>query len=948
MAAGGAGGDGMTLPSPTAARDPAPAPTPKWNGPRLELPMKALIDRAAVDAEITGLAERHGPGTADFRKAAVEVFAAALARGVETARRALENKGGGLACGAHIAFVEDELLRSIHACVIKYIHPRSASGHLCVVAVGGYGRGALAPGSDIDLLFLLRSQDRAGDEAVVEAMLYLLWDLKQKVGHATRTIDECLKQARADMTIRTTLLECRLVLGDRSLLDTLLTRFDQEIVRSTAPEFVAAKLAERDQRIQRAGASRYLVEPNVKEGKGGLRDLNTLFWIAKYAYRVQDVEALVGVGLFSEQELRQFRRCEAFLWKVRCTLHFVTGRPEERLSFDLQRRIAQQLGYSERDGLSPVERFMKHYFTIAKHVGDLTNIVCAALEERQAKPRAVFDRFVGRFKRRAKPRDLGPFALETDRVTVASPDVFEKEPINLIRLFSVAARNELPIHPDALRLVTQSLKRIDAKMRNDPEANRLFLDILTTPKSSERALRLMNEAGVLGRFIPDFGRIVAMMQFNMYHHYTVDEHLLRAMGELAALEMHKSDSDLPVCSEILPSITNRRALYVGLLLHDIAKGRKEDHSTFGAQVARKLCPRLGLDKAETETAAWLVENHLIMSNVAQSRDLADPRTIEGFAKIVQTIERLKMLTILTVCDIRAVGPGVWNGWKGELLRTLYWETEVVLAGGHSSVDRKRRVDQTQQELRVKLPAWSDFEFAEYAARHYPAYWLKVDLAHKIQHALLLHASAVEMHSLATEVVTDAYRGVTEITVIAPDHPRLLTIIAGACAASGANIVDAQIFTTTDGLALDTICISRAFEFDEDEMRRGQRIARATEQALRGEIRLAELVASKASAASSRADAFSVPPDVVIDNSLSHMYSVVEVSGLDRPGLLFDLTLALSKLNLNIGSAHIVTFGEKAVDAFYVTDLTGAKVINPARQAAVRRHLLDVFRVTRKA
>jgi len=932
-----------------AQKDSGPTSAAKWNGPRLDLPMKALVDRSALDAQVVAAAAAYGAGAAEFRKAAVGIFAAALERGTAVARAALEDKGSGMACAAHLAYLEDEIIRAIHACVVKYLHPNVASGHLCVVAVGGYGRGTLAPGSDIDILFLLQGANRAGDEAVVESMLYFLWDLKQKVGHATRTVEECLKQAKADMTIRTTLLECRFLLGDRQQLDTMLARFDNEIVRHTAPQFVAAKLAERDQRIQRAGASRYLVEPNVKEGKGGLRDLNTLFWIAKYAYRVQDVEALVAVGLFSEHELRLFRRCETFLWKVRCHLHFLTGRPEERLSFDLQRAIAGKLGYSERGGLSAVERFMKHYFVIAKHVGDLTNIVCAALEERQTKPRAVFDRFVGRFKhRRSKPRDLGPFALETDRVTISSNDVFEKAPINLILLFHVAAHNELAIHPDAQRLVTRSLPRIDAKLRADPEANRLFLEILTNPHSSERALRLMNEAGVLGRFIPDFGRIVALMQFNMYHHYTVDEHLLRAMGELAALELHLRDSDLPLSSSIMPTISHRRALYVALLLHDIAKGRKEDHSIAGAQVARKLCPRLGLDEAETETVAWLVEQHLIMSNIAQSRDLADPRTIEAFAKVVQSVERLKMLTILTVCDIRAVGPGVWNGWKGELIRTLYWETEVVLAGGYSSVDRKRRVEQAQKELRGKLTAWSDPDFTDYAARHYPAYWLKVDVAHKVQHALLLHASAVEMHSLATEVATDAFRGVTELTVIAPDHPRLLSVIAGACAAAGANIVDAQIFTTTDGLALDTICISRAFDRDEDEQRRGQRIARSIEQALRGEIRLSEQVAAKAGAAAARGETFTVPPDVVIDNSLSNMYSVIEVSGLDRPGLLFDLTFALSRLNLNIGSAHIVTFGEKAVDAFYVTDLTGAKVVNPARQGAVRRHLLEVFSPVRKA
>ncbi|WP_374545322.1 [protein-PII] uridylyltransferase [Rhodoblastus sp.] len=911
--------------------------------------MKALIDRAALDARIAKLAEKHGGESAEFRKAAVEIFAEFLSRGAATARAALEEKGSGLACGAHLAYVEDEIIRAIHSCVVKYIHPSANSGRLCVVAVGGYGRGALAPGSDIDLLFLLPSRGHAAEEAAVESMLYLLWDLKQKVGHATRTVEECLRQAKADMTIRTTLLECRYLLGDRALLDTLLQRFDQEIVRTTAPEFVAAKLAERDQRVQRAGSSRYLVEPNVKEGKGGLRDLNTLFWIAKYAYRVQDADALVGVGLFSEQELRMFRRCETFLWKVRCFMHFLTGRSEERLSFELQRQIAAQLGYNTaRDGLSGVERFMKHYFTVAKQVGDLTNIVCAALEERQAKPRAVFDRFVGKLRRRAKPRDLGPFALETDRVTVASTDVFDKDPINLIRLFSIAARNELPIHPDALRLVTQSLPRIDNRLRADPEANKLFLEILTNAKSSERALRLMNEAGVLGRFIPDFGRIVAMMQFNMYHHYTVDEHLIRAVGQMAAVDSRELIAELPLASSIMPTISHRRALYVAMLLHDIAKGRKEDHSIAGAEIARKLGPRLGLSEAETEAAAWLVEYHLIMSNIAQSRDLGDPRTIEGFAKVVQTIERLKMLLILTVCDIRAVGPGVWNGWKGELLRTLYWETEVVLAGGHSSVDRRRRVQKSQTELREKLPAWSDHEFADYAARHYPAYWLKVDLPHRIQHAQLLHASAVEMSSLATEVATDAFRGITELTVIAPDHPRLLSIIAGACAASGANIVDAQIFTTTDGLALDTISISRAFDQDEDELRRGKRIARAVEQALRGEIRLGDIVAAKAEKTPSHGETFSVPPDVVIDNSLSHMYSVIEVSGLDRPGLLYELTLTLSKLNLNIASAHIVTFGEKAVDTFYVGDLTGAKVVNPARQAAVRRNLMEVFNPKRKA
>jgi [protein-PII] uridylyltransferase len=655
---------------------------------------KRSNERARLDAEISALRGRIADDES-FRQAAVATIGAALEDGRAEARRVLEEGGKGLSCAARISDLEDEIIAAIHDLALRVagqIKPAAGAGRVTIAAVGGYGRGLLAPGSDIDLLFLLPDQKAPGAEKIVEAMLYVLWDLRQKVGHATRTVDECLRQAKADMTIRTSLLEARFILGDRALFDVLQARFDKEIVARSARDFVAAKLAERDSRIKRVGASRYVVEPNVKDGKGGLRDLNTLFWIAKYVYRVRDTHDLVGAGLFTAKEFALFRRCEEFLWAVRCHLHFLTGRPEERLSFDFQRPIAEKLGYTPRAGLTDAERFMKHYFLIAKDVGDLTAIVCAALEERQAKPRPVLDRFIGRLRRRSSVvADAKDFKIEFDRISVVRSDAFERDPVNLIRLFWVADRGNLAIHPDATRLVTHSLKRIDADLRNDAEANRLFLEILTSRHSPETVLRHMNEAGVLGRFIPDFGRIVGMMQFTMYHHYTVDEHLLRTIGVLANIEAGRLVEDHPLVSEFLPSIANRTIVYVAAFLHDIAKGRREDHSIAGAEVARRLCPHFGLSPAETETIAWLIEQHLTMSITAQSRDLSDPRTTETFAGIVQTLERLKMLLVLTVCDIRAVGPGVWNGWKGQLLRTLYWETEVVLGGGHSSIDRKSRV-----------------------------------------------------------------------------------------------------------------------------------------------------------------------------------------------------------------------------------------------------------------
>ena len=906
-----------------------------------------LVDFAALNARIDAHAQSCGDDRAQLRQAAVEEFRAALAQGREKARADLEASGDGYACVTSVSRLEDELIGAIYRFVVSHMYPAenpSSAERIAIAAVGGYGRGTLAPGSDIDLLFLLPYKQTAWSESVIEAVLYILWDLRQKVGHATRSVDECMRQAREDVTVRTAMLEARFILGDEVLFDEMRTRFETEIVRTTAREFVAAKLAERDSRIARAGASRYLVEPNVKESKGGLRDLNTLFWIAKYVYKVREAEDLVRAGLFTQKELRTFRKCEDFLWTVRSHLHFITGRAEERLTFDLQRQIAERLGYVSHTGLSAVERFMKHYFLVAKDVGDLTAILCAALEERQAKPRAMLDRFVGKLRKRSLQLEGDGFAVEFDRVTVAAPDVFQRDPVNLLRLYWLADRHGLPIHPDATRLVTLSLKRIDDRVRNNPVANKLFLEILTSRNSPETILRLMNEAGVLGRFIPDFGRIVAMMQFNMYHHYTVDEHLLRSIGILAQIDSGRLKEDHPVASEVMPSITNRMALYVALFLHDIAKGRPEDHSIAGAEVARKLCPRLGLSDSDTETIAWLVENHLIMSNVAQSRDLSDRGTILAFANQVQTLERLRLLLILTICDIRAVGPGVWNGWKGQLLRTLYWETELVLTGGHSAIDRKQRVLHAQDELRRALPLWSDPDFESYAQRHYQPYWLKVDLAHKVKHAEILRVCEKEMRSLATEVATDSFAGVTELTVVAPDHPRLLSIIAGACATAGANIVDAQIFTTTDGLALDTISISRAFDRDEDELRRAERVAKVIEKALRGEIRLREAVAEKAGAPREREreKTFAIAPNVAIDNNLSGQYTVIEVSGLDRPGLLFDLTSTISRLNLNIGSAHVVTFGEKAVDTFYVTDLTGLKVSNAARQGAIRRALTEVF------
>ncbi|MGU3399041.1 [protein-PII] uridylyltransferase [Brucellaceae bacterium D45D] len=884
--------------------------------------------------------------SASVRKVVLQALKDALIRGRNTAENWLRKDGGGTLCARRLSWLMDTLISALFEFAATKVYPTvnpSRAENMTVVAVGGYGRGGLAPGSDIDLLFLLPYKQTPWGEQVAEYMLYMLWDMGLKVGHATRNVDECIRLSREDMTIRTSILDARFLTGNRDLFNTLITRFDEEVVKDSGPEFIQAKLAERDARHRKAGETRYLVEPNVKEGKGGQRDLHTLFWIAKYFYRVKSKEEMVKRGVLSRTELRLFNKAEDFLWAVRCHMHFATLKAEERLSFDIQPEIAERLGYTAHPGQNYVERFMKHYFLVAKDVGDLTRILSAALEEQQAKHVPGFNRIFLTFSRRKRKLSQGgEFIDDNHRINIATPDVFRDDPVNIIRIFHLADKHGLEFHPDAMQRLTRSLKLINAELRENPEANRLFLDILTSPRNPELILRRMNESGVLGKFIPDFGKIVAMMQFNMYHHYTVDEHLLRCIAVLSEIEHGELQSEHPLSNHLMTTLKrDRHLLYVALLLHDIAKGRPEDHSIAGARIARRLCPRFGLSPSETETVEWLVREHLTMSMVAQSRDLNDRKTIIDFADTVQTMERLKLLLILTVCDIKGVGPGVWNGWKGQLLRTLFYETELVLTGGFSELPRTERDRQGREALAEKIADWPEAEREAYLSLHYTNYFLTVSLDDQVRHASFIREADHKGRALATMAKPHTFEAVTEITVLAPDHPRLLSIITGACAAAGANIVDAQIFTTGDGRALDTILINREFDTDEDERRRAERVGRVIEDVLSGKAHMPDVLARRTKPRRA-AKAFSLEPRVEINNTLSNKFTVIEVEGLDRPGLLSELTGLISDLSLDIASAHITTFGEKVIDSFYVTDLVGHKVSNATRQIAIKRKLLALL------
>lgn len=876
----------------------------------------------------------------NLRKHVTELVKDCLRATRAIAEAQLLKDGHGTACAQRLSAAEDHIIQTVFSFAQTTVFKSPPTG-LAIVAVGGYGRGTLAPGSDIDLLFLMPGRPSGEVGQIVEFVLYALWDARQKVGHATRSIDDCLRLAKTDNTILTSILEARFICGSQALFAELTARFSSEIVKNGARKFVAEKLAERDTRHAKSGESRYAVEPDLKDGKGGLRDLHTLFWIAKFIFAVNTPEQLADKGAFTRAELALFLKCEDFLWAVRCHLHFVAKRGEDRLSFERQVELAERLGYKSHNGLQSVERFMRHYFLIAKDVGDLTRIFCASLEARHFKEAPALSRMFSRFlpKKGNNLKGHPGFKVESGRLTLVSDDVFARDPVNMLRIFKLAGETLMEVHPDAIKTLRKNLRLIDDRVRQDVQANAIFMDILTQSSAPETLLRMMNEAGVMGRFIPEFGKIVAMMQFNMYHHYTVDEHLIRAVGVLSSIEQGRHSEENPLSAELFPQIKSRVALYVAVFLHDIAKGRNEDHSIVGERIAHELCPRFGLSTADTDLVAWLIRWHLLMSETSQMRDLNDFKTILDFTSIVQSPERLKLLLIMTVADIRAVGPGVWNGWKGQLLRTLYYEAEPLVTGGHTTVTRKERVAEAQAKFLSHFADWSEAQKKTATLRHYDAYWLNVEVEKQIRHQALM--AKARDGNVVTDVATDAFAAVTEITVIAPDHPRLLALVTGACAAAGGNIIGAQIFTTTDGLALDTMLLAREFPDDHDEQRRAKRICDSIVKTLHGEIRLREALA-QAPSLPSRTQAFKVAPRVIINNSHSNRHTLIEINGLDRVGLLHGLTEALFHLSLNIASAHITTFGEKAVDVFYVTDLTGAKIENENRQAQIEQKLMDVL------
>jgi len=807
-------------------------------------------------------------------------------------------------------------------------HNPTEAEKLSIISVGGYGRREMAPFSDVDLLFLTPYKMTPWSENVIETVLYLLWDLKLKVGHSSRSIKDCLRLGSEDYTIRTAMLEHRFVCGDINLASQLNDKLWKNLFSGTAKDFISAKLKERENRHEKHG-QRYMVEPNVKEGKGGLRDLQSLYWIAKYVYQTQNISDLVDLNVFRSDEYLQFEQAEEFLWAVRCQMHHLADRAIEQLSFDLQVEVASAMGYHDSRDQRAVEIFMQDYFRHATRVGDLTRIFLTSLEAVHAKDEPLLERI---FKR--KPKIDNNYIVIHNRLAIKSEKEFLTNPINLLKLFSEALRTGLLIHPNAMRLVSANLAMVNNEFRASTEAQQIFLELLLKHGNPERALRRMNELGFLAKFIPEFEPIVAMMQFNMYHSYTVDEHTIQCLKTLAQIEKSELVEELPIASSILKDGVNRKVIYIALLLHDIGKGRSDDHSILGAKIAKQVSPRLGLNKQETETVEWLVRYHLLMSDMAQKRDISDPRTVRDFAKAVQSVKRLNLLTVLTVCDIRSVGPDTWNNWKATLIRQLYAETKAILEQGAEALNRENRMTEAKKALREKLSEWDNKDIKIETGRHYPPYWQGFQVDAQFAFAKLLRNLGAD--EIKIELTPDTDRDATRICFALSDHPGIFSRLAGALALVGANVVDARSYTSKDGFATAAFWIQDG-DGSPYNQARFSRLRRMIEKTLSGEVITREAIKER-DKFKKREKAFKVPTSITFDNEGSEIYTIIEVDTRDRPGLLFDLTRTLANMNVYIASAVIATYGEQVVDSFYVKDMFGLKFHSESKQKKLEQNL----------
>ena len=857
----------------------------------------------------------------------------------EVIRQGHREGASGEAVVAQVTAMTDLLVQKLYRSICRDIWPGQPRplDQIALVALGGYGRGELNPYSDIDLMFLHNGRDPQRVEDIANKVLYFLWDMRLDVGYSVRTPDDCVEMAQADSTVRTALLDARLVIGNRHLFRQFEKVLISQIVTKGSDSFIRNKVEERRKRLEKYGSSIYILEPNLKEGEGGLRDLHTALWIAKIRYKVTDPRELIVKGIISEEEYQAYHQALSYLWRIRNELHYRAGRKNDQLTFESQINLASFFGYEDRGKSLAVEQFMQDYYRHATRVEHLASSIITRCSFRDEGPM----KFLGYFTRR--PIGEGFYVLKGELI-IPDESVIARDPARLMKLFEYAQKQGVKLNIKVKELVRKNLHLVNDRFRRSREVNQSFFNILNSRKGVPETLRLMHHLEFLIHYIPEFERTYCKVQHDLYHIYTLDIHSLFAVEELVRLWEGGHRDDLPLLTRLAGEVENRTVISLAVLFHDIGKGEGSRHAERGADMMPTISRRMGLSRQESEQLEFLVRRHLDMAHIAQRRDLNDEKMIIEFARRMGTTDNLKKLYLLTYADIRAVGPDVWTGWKGMLLQELYDKTFQVLERGNFRLEASGERTKTVKKkvaalLEDELPATAvRQELKAMTTRHL----LSNPPEHLAAHVRLLHelGSQTPLIMKVVHEQLDQDKGYSNFTICTFDHPGLFARITGVMAANGMNILGAQLHTGSNGKVLDILKVNSPKGFIITDENRWQRLRHDMEQVLSGVVNVKSLVERQLQQPSFMEGVKPrFPTRVEIDNEISEEYTVIDIFTHDTVGLLYRIASTLTELGLYIDVSKISTKVDQAADVFYVRDIFRHKITDEARCAEIRARLL---------
>lgn len=849
--------------------------------------------------------------------------------------RKIHNAGApGTEVVRYLTAMTDTLIRKLFRSITKDVGQGGRVREpLTLTAIGGYGRGELNPYSDIDLMFLYSGKNQARVEDIAQKLLYFLWDMRLDVGYSVRTLQDCVEMAAADLTVRTALLDARVISGSRLLFKDFGKVMLTQILSKRSDSFIKEKVAELAKRREKYGSSVYLLEPNVKESEGGLRDLHTALWVAKIKYKISDVHELIVKGVLTEEEVFAFGEALSYLWRIRNELHFHAGRKNDQLTFDAQINLARFFGYENVGKTLAVEEFMRDYYLHANRVEHLASSLVAKCSQREEGALKIIGYFIR--------RHIGDgFYIIKGELVIPDETVIQKEPARLMKVFEYAQKHGVAISVNVKSLIRKNLHLINDKFRRSKDVNQSFFAILRSDKGACETLKSMHHLEFLNRFIPEFGNIYCKVQHDLYHIYTVDTHSLFAVEEIEKLLRGDRAGELPLLTQIAREVDKRELLILGVLFHDIGKGEGGGHAEKGADMIPTIARRMGLCKEDSERLEFMVRNHLLMAHIAQRRDLHDDKMIIQFAQQMEKSENLKMLYLLTYADIRAVGTDVWTEWKAMLLQELYEKSFNVLERG--DFHQEARSERVRKVKRMVIELLDD---------EYPMAAVKEELKAMTNRHLLSNPPAViaghvklllglEHEKIITRIDHEPEGGYSNFTICTLDVPGLFSMITGVMAANGINILGAQIHTSSNGKALDILQVNSPQGFIITDDSRWARLGEDLRQVLTGKVQVAALVAKRhrPTLLAERAKP-KFPARVEIDNLVSSDYTVIDIYTHDKVGILYQITSTLTELGLYIGVSKISTKVDQVADVFYVKDIFGHKIKNPGRLDEIRERLL---------